>query len=623
MNQFPRSRRGARPPLAFALAVAMLGLACTSTTDPDPDQDPTLSLSISPTSASVEQGGSTTFDGTATLGGNFSGTVTIAVTGLPTGVTVTVGSVTTNGNTASATITIDVDGSVAVGSYPGTVTASGSGLTATQTYTLNVTAPPTGSYTMGASPDPISIQTGATGDVTITLTRSNFTGAVTLAAEGLPSGVTAAFSPAAPTGTTSTLTLTVGGGASAGSSTVTVRGTSSLADVTTTFGLTVTQPQQGGFMVDFATCSFDETPIWLAYSDGLNGPWMELTPNGTVYDFSGLTQNVLGVATVTPDGINRDVSVDFFDTSPFSGTVDACQPDGLKTVNGTAANTLGLTYLRLGPALAVTAVDGAFQFAGVTDGPQPFIGYTVDPNGISDRMVVRRDQDIADMGTLGTVDFTAEGFDPDEATITVGGLVGGETGGVGYDYSIMSGGICTVATLNTLALTPTFTQRSAPSAQQMSGEYHVAGVSAISGNKTRSIKQANSTLMDRTLTLPPELPTPTITDVTGSAGYLRLQAEFALPPEYDGVVFFDYDDGFFSSTIFYADALATGNVTLTMPDFGSLPNWDDNWGIFTGATGVNYSLAAGFGEDLLTGYFNSLCTDGGQLVNGTVFGTYN
>jgi hypothetical protein len=68
---------------------------------------------------------------------------------------------------------------------------------------------------------------------------SPFTGSVSFAASGQPSGVTASFSPASST-TSSVLTLTVGNSTAAGTYAITVTGTSGTLTATTTVTLTVT-----------------------------------------------------------------------------------------------------------------------------------------------------------------------------------------------------------------------------------------------------------------------------------------------------------------------------------------------------------------------------------------------
>jgi hypothetical protein len=101
------------------------------------------------------------------------------------------------------------------------------------------------SYSLSASPASVSVVQGNTASTTITVTPADgFTGSVTLSASGLPSGVTAGFSPN-PTTTTSSLTFTASASAAIGSSTVTVTGVSGSITQTTTVGLTVTSSQGG------------------------------------------------------------------------------------------------------------------------------------------------------------------------------------------------------------------------------------------------------------------------------------------------------------------------------------------------------------------------------------------
>ncbi len=85
-----------------------------------------------------------------------------------------------------------------------------------------------------------------------------FTGAVTLSASGMPSGVTASFATN-PTTSTSTLTLAASGSAATGSSTITVTGTSGGTTKTTTINLTVNSSSSGssggGCTVDYTISS--------------------------------------------------------------------------------------------------------------------------------------------------------------------------------------------------------------------------------------------------------------------------------------------------------------------------------------------------------------------------------
>jgi cellulose 1,4-beta-cellobiosidase len=86
-----------------------------------------------------------------------------------------------------------------------------------------------------------SVLQGASVTTSVTVSSiNNFQGTVTLSASGLPTGVTASFSPTTVTGSAgSTLTLTAAGNAAVGPATVTITGTSGAVTSTSTLALTV------------------------------------------------------------------------------------------------------------------------------------------------------------------------------------------------------------------------------------------------------------------------------------------------------------------------------------------------------------------------------------------------
>jgi hypothetical protein len=95
-------------------------------------------------------------------------------------------------------------------------------------------------FDISASPNTLTVVQGGNGASTVTVAPLNgFTGNVTLAASGLPNGVTAAFVPN-PTTATSTLTLTASATATPGTVALTIVGTSGGSAGSTTLFLTVT-----------------------------------------------------------------------------------------------------------------------------------------------------------------------------------------------------------------------------------------------------------------------------------------------------------------------------------------------------------------------------------------------
>jgi subtilase family serine protease len=196
-----------------------------------------FSLSASPASVSVTQGSSVT--STITVGdlNGFTGAVSLTASGLPAGVT---GVFSPTSTTGSSVLTLTAAGTATAGTTSVTVSGVSGTLSHTTTVSLTVTSAATPSFTLSASPGTLSIVQGASSPSTITVTGSGgFTGSVALATSGLPTGVTAAFSPASTT-SSSVLTLTVAATAAVGTSTVTVTGTSGTLSRSTTVSLTVT-----------------------------------------------------------------------------------------------------------------------------------------------------------------------------------------------------------------------------------------------------------------------------------------------------------------------------------------------------------------------------------------------
>ena len=203
---------------------------------------PSFTLSDSPSSLTITQGGSGTSTITVNDVNGFSGSVTLAASGLPSGVTATFG---TNPTTGTSVLTLTASSTATTGSATVTITGTSGSLTASTTLALTVNSTATPNFTIAASPTSVTVTQGASGTSTITITSTGgFNSATTLAASGLPSGVTAAFStnpvtPPANGSATSTLTLTASSTATVGTATVTITGTSGSTSHSTTIALTV------------------------------------------------------------------------------------------------------------------------------------------------------------------------------------------------------------------------------------------------------------------------------------------------------------------------------------------------------------------------------------------------
>lgn len=228
-----------------------------------------FTLAASPTSVTVQQGGNGTTTITSTVSGGFSNAVALSASGLPAGVTAgfNPASIAAPGS-GSSTLTLTATTSATPGAYTVTITGTGGGVTQTTTVSLTVTAGSTPNFTLAASPATVTVQQGSNGTSTITSTvTGGFNNAVALSASGLPSGVTAGFSPAtiaAPGSGSSTLTLTAASSAAAGTYTVTVTGTGGGVTQTTTITLTVSTGSTPSF-------TLTANPASLSVAQGSNG----------------------------------------------------------------------------------------------------------------------------------------------------------------------------------------------------------------------------------------------------------------------------------------------------------------------------------------------------------------
>lgn len=210
----------------------------------NPGSSPDFALSASPTSLTVTQGSSGASTISTSVSNGFNASVALSISGLPSGVTASFSptSIAAPGS-GSSTLNFTASSTATTGTFNTTVTATGGGITHTTTIPLTVNAATSPNFAISASPTSLSVAAGSTGTSTISTTVSGgFNSAVSLSASGLPSGVTAAFSPtsiAAPGSGSSTLTFTASSTAAAGTSTITINASGGGVSHSTTVSLAV------------------------------------------------------------------------------------------------------------------------------------------------------------------------------------------------------------------------------------------------------------------------------------------------------------------------------------------------------------------------------------------------
>ena len=257
---------------------------------------PNFTLSASPNAISIGRGASGHVTITSSIFLGFNSPITLTASGLPSGVTASFSPSTIIAPGAgTSTLTLTVSSSTAPGVYTITVTGTGGGLTRNTTVTLTVN-----NFTLAASPSTLSIAQGSSGTSTISTTISGgFSSAVALSVSGLPSGVTASFSPssiAAPGSGSSTLTLTVASTAAAGSSTITITGSGGGITHTTTITLNV----MSSTTPDFTVSASPSTP---SISIGTSGQ-----VSITTAIFGGFNSTITFTAFGMPSGVTASFS---------------------------------------------------------------------------------------------------------------------------------------------------------------------------------------------------------------------------------------------------------------------------------------------------------------------------
>jgi hypothetical protein len=215
--------------------------------------------------------------------------------------------------------------------------------------TVNGTAPTPG-FTLAPSVSPLSVTQGSSATDTITVTDTGgFTGSVAFTATGLPSGVTASFSPASST-SASVLELTASSTATTGPAAVSITGTSGSTTATTTIALTVNPSVTPSF-------TLTPSPTSLSVAQGKSS-----TDTIAVADVGGFTGSVSFVATGMPSGVTASFSpASSSSSSVLTLTASSTATVGAATV--TITGTSGSTTAKTTIALSVTNSTPSFTLA--------------------------------------------------------------------------------------------------------------------------------------------------------------------------------------------------------------------------------------------------------------------
>ncbi|HEU0176891.1 MAG TPA: glycoside hydrolase family 9 protein [Blastocatellia bacterium] len=301
-------------------------------TPPQPD----FALSANPTNVSVTRGLTANSAITITRAGGFTGSVALSASGLPTGVTASFTPASTTGT--SSTVTFTASTTATLGPATVTVTGTGGGLTHATTINLTVVTQQTPDYSLTASPTSLTIDRGASGMSTITITRTGgFTGSVAFSASGLPAGVTASFNPTSTTGNASALTLAASSTATTGPATVTITGAGGGLTHSIPISLTVNAPLTPDF-------SISANPTSLMINPGGSG-----MTTITITRTGGFTAPVSLSVSGLPSGVTPSVNPPTGDSVVLTLTVPSATPPGSSTItiSGTGGGLTKTTSITL------------------------------------------------------------------------------------------------------------------------------------------------------------------------------------------------------------------------------------------------------------------------------------
>ncbi|HEV7639893.1 MAG TPA: S8 family serine peptidase [Gaiellaceae bacterium] len=184
---------------------------------------PDFTLGATPASASTQAGGFVTYTVSIGAKNGFASTVSFSLSGLTTGQATWSFGPPTVTKSGTSSLKVTTAASLAPGSYPLTIKGVSGSLSHTASVTLVVR-----DFSIALSPASVSVTAGGNATYTVSIaTIGGFSGSVSLAATGLPSGATATFStnPVAAPGS-STLTVRTTQSTTKGTFTISVTGTS-------------------------------------------------------------------------------------------------------------------------------------------------------------------------------------------------------------------------------------------------------------------------------------------------------------------------------------------------------------------------------------------------------------
>jgi outer membrane protein assembly factor BamB len=335
-----------------------------------------FSISSSPSSVS----GSATAAIAVTAQNGFSGTVSLAVGGVPSGASATLSPTGVPGS-GSSTLTLSI-GTAAAGTYPLTVTGTSGSLSHSTSISWTIA----GSADFAISSSPSSVSGSATAAITVTA-QNGFSGTVSLAVGGVPSGASATLSPTSVSGSgSSTLTLSIGT-AAAGTYSLTVTGTSGSLSHSTSISWTIsgttssvlfsddfsrTSGMGGSWDVNHGSFTTDGN-FAVSGAPPVSGNWAAVVPSLGTSDYSVVARLSVPAGSLFSGVVARSSIAGAFDSDLYAAQISTQGQVNLYRRNSWA-------WTQLGTASAAIAAGTEYTLELDVSGSSP-VQLTVSLNG--------------------------------------------------------------------------------------------------------------------------------------------------------------------------------------------------------------------------------------------------
>ncbi|HET9133913.1 MAG TPA: hypothetical protein VFN90_06400 [Gemmatimonadales bacterium] len=458
---------------------------------------------------------------------------------------------------------------------------------------------------------------GATATYTAAITRTNgFTGAVSIAVEGLPTGTTAEPAIIAAGSTSAPVTVAIGQNAVAGQTQLTFRATATgVTARTATARLTVTAPTTGNVTATWTFCAGSGFPLWVAVQDG-TGPWTRVTGTGNAYQFT-LTSGRGGIAYVISDEGLATTQVAYGSSAELVAMgVGLCSvTTGTKTVTASVPGVTAQSnaIFSLGGAISIASLgETALQFDNVPNGTIDLIGGLSDllpsPDGLlvePKRFLIRRGLNPAGNSSLGSLDFDGpDGFAPQEATATITGA-NGEPLSTLMSYQTTGGTFGTLYSQTDLSGPTSQPIYGVPAARRAGGDLHflqlaTTPLTAPNAIRSRTVLQIFGAFGPRTVSFGADLAAPTVTALGGG----RAQLQLPIQAEYGRYWVVGFVQGAGSRSIVMGATAGWlgggGSITLATPNFAAVNGWNPAWGLTAGPSAWTATAAGWSGTGGIT-----------------------